>query len=397
MEGTRQHTGRTQASRGPHLKPEHRAKEACQCQPNGPMDRTGRPTKEEDMERLGMEEDHRDHRIDQTGQGLVRTNGQWPADAPRVERFGFTSGAGNATVREHDNVTLQCDVTSNPGSSIEINNTTSSIGSSRTSNPDRQTLTTMLLHVSCLEGGNYICAARNLIGEASQTVPLQVRCVPRRYSFSSETLVFTSGLHENVTLSLTVIAFPQPTFTWRRRSNTRPISTTAVTTEGVLVTGSVTIFDVKEEDYINYTVSVTNTEGYLDLEIPLVSKSRPHLPSNLKAVNISPRSVTLTWEKGFNGGAKQMFNIQYRQPGGQWTTHPTRPTEDDTLQLDIDDLEPGTFYEIRINAKNEYGTSIYTSAIVTTDTGTFLHIDIMFSIQMFWFGNFCFWGWAKEY
>ncbi|XP_046585457.1 uncharacterized protein LOC124292421 [Haliotis rubra] len=96
--------------------------------------------------------------------------------------------------------------------------------------------------------------------------------------------------------------------------------------------------------------------------------ARPHLPSNLKAVNICSRSVTLTWEKGSNGGAKQRFNIQYRKPGGQWTTHPTLPTEDDTLQLVIDGLEPGTVYEIRINTQNEYGTSNYTSAIVTTDT-----------------------------
>ncbi|XP_067674647.1 neural cell adhesion molecule 2-like [Haliotis asinina] len=288
--------------------------------------------------------------------------------APQVEYFGVTSGTRTTTVREHDNVTLQCDVRSKPASSIEIRNKTHSIGSSKGINPGRQTLTTMLLNVSCLEGGNYFCAAENLLGGASQTLQLQVSCVPRRDLSSSDELVFTSNLHENVTLSLTVIAFPQPTFTWRKKPNGRPISTTEAITDGVRVTGSVTIVDVKQEDYINYTVRVNNAEGTLDLEIPLLSKSRPHLPSNLTAVNIRPRLVTLRWEKGFNGGATQSFTIQYRQSGGQWTTHPARPTEDDTLQLDIDGLEPGTVYEFRINAQNEHGESNYTSTSVTTDT-----------------------------
>ncbi|XP_067667347.1 protein turtle-like [Haliotis asinina] len=305
--------------------------------------------------------------------------------APQVEYFGVTSGTRTTTVTEHDNVTLQCDVRSNPASSIEIRNKTHSIGSSKGVNSGRQTLTTMLLNVSCLEGGNYFCAAGNLHGGASQTLQLQVSCVPRRDLSSSDELVFTSNLHENVTLSLTVIAFPKPTFTWRKNANGRPISTTEATTDGVRVTGSVTIVDVKQEDYINYTVHVSNAEGTLDLEISLVPKSRPHLPSNLTAVNIRLRSVTLRWEKGFNGGATQSFTILYRQSGGEWTTHPARPTEDNTLQLDIDGLEPGTVYEFRINAQNEYGASDYTDTITVrtesaSPTGVPVYVVVIASV-----------------
>ncbi|XP_048236942.1 synaptogenesis protein syg-2-like [Haliotis rufescens] len=229
----------------------------------------------------------------------------------------------------------------------------------------------MLLDVSCQEGGEYTCSAGNLIGKATpQTVLLQVTCAPRRYSSSSDNLVFASNLHENATLSLTVIAFPPPTFKWRKRPDSRPINTTEVSTEGVLVTGSITILDVKEDDFLNYTVNVENTEGQLEVKIALVSKSTPNIPSSLKATSTGPRSVTLQWEKAFNGGATQSFNIQYREPGGQWTTHPTRPSEDEAPQLDIDDLEPGTLYQIRMNALNDYGSSSYTSVTVTTDTAT---------------------------
>ncbi|XP_071095565.1 hemicentin-2-like isoform X4 [Haliotis cracherodii] len=290
--------------------------------------------------------------------------------APRIEYFGVTSGDRTVTVTEHDNVTLQCNISSYPASTIEIWNNTSSIERRKFSNYNSvQTMKAMLLDVSCQEGGTYTCSAENLIGKAPpQTVLLNVTCAPRRYSSSSDNLVFASNLHENATLSLTVIAFPQPTFEWRKKPNSRPISTTRVSTEGVHVTGSVTILDVKEEDFLNYTVNVENTEGKLEVKIALVSKSRPYKPSNLKAANIYPRSVTLKWEKAFNGGATQRFNIQYRQHGGQWTTHPSSPSEDDALHLDIDDLEPGTLYEIRMNALNDYGNSSYVSITVTTAT-----------------------------
>ncbi|XP_071094536.1 synaptogenesis protein syg-2-like [Haliotis cracherodii] len=292
--------------------------------------------------------------------------------APRIEYFGVTSGDRTVTVAEHDNVTLQCNISSNPASTIEIRNKISSIERRKFSNYNSvQTMKAMLLDVSCQEGGEYTCSAGNLIGKAApQTVLLQVTCAPRRYSSSSDNLLFASNLHENATLSLTVIAFPQPTFRWEKKPNSRPISTTEVSTEGVLVTGSVTILDVKEEDFLNYTVNVENTEGRLEVKIALVSKSKPNIPSSLKATSTCPRSITLQWEKAFNGGATQSFNIQYREPGGQWTTHPTRPSEDEALQLDIDGLKPGTLYQIRMNALNEYGSSSYTSITVTTDTAT---------------------------
>ncbi|XP_067659923.1 neural cell adhesion molecule 1-like [Haliotis asinina] len=278
--------------------------------------------------------------------------------APEIMSFDVTPGGRRVT--EHDNVTLQCHISSNPASVIEIRNITSILRRGTSG----ELLEASIDDVGCLQTGPYTCSARNMLGQsAKQNISLQVKCAPRPYGSTTDRYVFRSVLGGNVTLQLIVIGFPEPTFTWRRTRNARPLNNSKVNTDGARVTGSVSITDVKKEDFQNYTVEVSNSEGTLSENIVLISASMPDTPTDLQALSVSTQSVTLRWEKGFNGGATQRFNIQYRQPGGQWTTHPTSPTEDETLQLDIDGLDPGTVYEIRINSQNEHGTSNYTNTI----------------------------------
>ncbi|XP_046566222.1 tyrosine-protein phosphatase Lar-like [Haliotis rubra] len=208
------------------------------------------------------------------------------------------------SVKEHDNVTLQCHINSNPASDIEIRNSTSSIGSGTSA----KILKASIDDVGCLHTGPYTCSARNKLGQAEeQSISLQVKCAPRSYGSTTDGYEFRSGLSGNVTLNLTVLAFPEPTFTWRRTRNGRPLDNSAVITDGVRVTGSVTIFDVKDEDFRKYTVEVTNTEGNISKTVMLISAFMPETPMDLQASSISVRSFTPTWEKGFNGGAKQSF------------------------------------------------------------------------------------------
>ncbi|XP_067661224.1 limbic system-associated membrane protein-like [Haliotis asinina] len=293
-------------------------------------------------------------------------------DIQYIEYFGVTSGKRGVTVAEHDNVTMQCNTNSSPVSSIEIRDETASLGSGTNSS----TVEARIEDVDCLQAGPYTCSARNLIGQAvERNISLQVKCAPRPDGFTPGGPVFRSALNRTITLSLTVVAFPVPTFTWNTTSGGQPLTNTNVTAEGVRATGSVTISDVKEMDFQNYTVIVANTEGTRMLNVMLIPLSQPDTPRNVHATSIMPGSVTLTWDKGSNGGARQRFRIQYRQDGGPWITHPATLSEDDDLRLELGGLDSDTTYTVRLLAFSEHGSSDYTSISFTTspnvtDSGT---------------------------
>ncbi|XP_046569981.1 hemicentin-2-like [Haliotis rubra] len=123
--------------------------------------------------------------------------------APEILSFNVTSGG--KSVKEHDNVTLQCHINSNPASDIEIRNSTSSIGSGTSA----KILKASIDDVGCLHTGPYTCSARNKLGQAEeQSISLQVKCAPRSYGSTTDGYEFRSVLSGNVTLNLTVLAFP---------------------------------------------------------------------------------------------------------------------------------------------------------------------------------------------
>ena len=75
---------------------------------------------------------------------------------------------------------------------------------------------------------------------------------------------------------------------------------------------------------------------------------------------VTSRSLSLSWEGGFNGGSLQNFTVLYIPEGGKWRTHPTTLNEGDDnpdLHLDILDLEPETNYQINLTAANIHGSS----------------------------------------
>ncbi|XP_071094999.1 protogenin-like [Haliotis cracherodii] len=122
-------------------------------------------------------------------------------------------------------------------------------------------------------------------------------------------------------------------------------------------------------DQGTYTCRCTVGGNIMINDIQLIIYGKADTPTNLQAATVDSRSIIITWDKGFNDDTKQRFYIEYRQPDGQWITHPSMPREDHALQLKLDGLKPATMYDIRLNAANKYGSSNYTYVRVTTLTG----------------------------
>ncbi|XP_046585460.1 hemicentin-1-like [Haliotis rubra] len=115
-----------------------------------------------------------------------------------------------------------------------------------------------------------------------------------------------------------------------------------------------------------YTCRSTVGGNIMIKDIELNIYGKPDTPTNLQAATVDTRSITITWDKGYNGDSKQRFNIEYRQRDGQWNTFPTMPRDHHALELTLGGLKPATVHEIRINAVNKYGSSRYASVNVTT-------------------------------
>ncbi|XP_041372972.1 Down syndrome cell adhesion molecule-like protein 1 isoform X2 [Gigantopelta aegis] len=96
----------------------------------------------------------------------------------------------------------------------------------------------------------------------------------------------------------------------------------------------------------------------------LIVHSTPGIPSNISTRNISPTVVSVTWVEEFNGGAAQMFLVQYRGDAtSQWTNF-TEIVSERGMGIKhtilIPDLHPKTRYLVRVLAFNKYGYKDYT-------------------------------------
>ncbi|XP_071084001.1 neural cell adhesion molecule 2-like [Haliotis cracherodii] len=291
--------------------------------------------------------------------------------SPEIIFFGAGQDDSNITVKEHDNVTLQCNVSSEPASDIQICNIASDPVSkgdnnnNKNNNNNNNTLEVRLDDIGCRQRGPYTCSARNEIGTAPpKYASLLVKCKPRLHG-SSAHLKVASGLGGPVTLIVTVLAYPKPTFSWKRFKLGAPLTkNTNITWDDPVATGTLNIANVDDEDYRTYNVTVTNSEGDSTFTISLIKPTHPDTPTHLQATRIDSRSITVSWDKAFNGGARQTFILQYRPDRGQWT----KPVVDDNddLHVDILGLAPSTMYEVRLRAKNTHGMSNYTFLNVTT-------------------------------
>ena len=74
--------------------------------------------------------------------------------------------------------------------------------------------------------------------------------------------------------------------------------------------------------------------------------------------------MTFTWTRGFNGGADQVFVIQYRQASTVGWTETLRIVDTQPqLNFTLNGLDSGTSYEAHMYARNYIGNSTFTEVV----------------------------------
>ncbi|XP_071094658.1 nephrin-like [Haliotis cracherodii] len=289
-----------------------------------------------------------------------------------ISMFTANSRTGSVTVNESDEVTLRCQLDSagNPRSVVRLLNGTEEL----TRADNSMTAEYRLESADCRQRGNYSCTATNTIGTpGSQWVEMLVKCSPRLDETFHPQLKYASRLGGNVDVSVSVLAYPLPTFTWSRTSSTsQDLTGSSNPVSDISVTARLQLTNIQQQDFGDYSLTVSNGVGVsVAFILSIVSVGPPQTPTQFGDLdNATTSSVWLSWLPGFNGGHPQTFLIAYRQYVTRtWTVYKSYADTGKRMVVEVTGLTQGDIYVFRLHAKNDYGDSNRYVFVETTTAG----------------------------
>ncbi|XP_071095059.1 protein turtle homolog B-like [Haliotis cracherodii] len=285
----------------------------------------------------------------------VSVDVQYPAN---VSMFTANSLSGTLTVNESDTVTLRCQIDSNPRPVIKLLNGTEEL----TRADNSLTAEYKLESADCRQRGNYSCTATNNIGTpVSQSLELLVKCSPRHDETVPPQLKYASRHGGNVNVSVSVLAYPLPTFTWSRTTSTsQDLTGSSSPVSDISVTARLHLTNLQQQDFGDYSLTVDNgVGGSVAYTLGIVSEGPPQTPTQFRDLdNATTSSVWLSWLPGFNGGNPQTFLLEYRQFATRtWTVYNSYDDTGKMMVVEVTGLTLGDIYPFRLQARNEYDGS----------------------------------------
>ncbi|XP_067651677.1 nephrin-like [Haliotis asinina] len=279
---------------------------------------------------------------------------------------------GSVTVNESDSVTFRCELDNagNPMSVIRLLNGTEEL----TMADDSTTALHRLESADCRQRGNYSCTATNSIGEpVTKWVELLVKCSPRLDDSLSQQLKFAAGLGNDVTVSVSVLAYPLPSFTWSRSNSTsQDLTASSSPVSDISVTVRLKLTNMQQQDFGNYNLTLYNeVGGSVTYTVSIAPAGPPQTPTQFRDLgNATTSSVWLSWLPGFNGGHPQTFMIAYRQFATRmWTVYKSYFDSDEMMVVEVTGLISGELYIFRLQAVNDFGDSNRYVFVETTTAG----------------------------
>ncbi|XP_037543605.1 Down syndrome cell adhesion molecule-like protein 1 homolog [Nematolebias whitei] len=164
----------------------------------------------------------------------------------------------------------------------------------------------------------------------------------------------TTPWMKEVRLPCSSVGEPTPTIKWTKESEDSAVPVTADSQRQVLSNGTLVLRSVKAEDSGYYTCTATNTLGFDTIIVNLVVQVPPDQP-RLTVSTTSTSSITLAWIPGDNGGSSiRGFVLQYSVDNTEeWRDVFISSTE---RSFRLDNLRCGTWYKVKLAAKNSVGS-----------------------------------------
>uniref|UniRef100_A0A8D3D5M7 DS cell adhesion molecule like 1 n=1 Tax=Scophthalmus maximus TaxID=52904 RepID=A0A8D3D5M7_SCOMX len=164
----------------------------------------------------------------------------------------------------------------------------------------------------------------------------------------------TTPWMKEVRLPCSSVGEPAPTIKWTKDSEDSANPVTADSQRQILSNGTLVLRSVKAEDSGYYTCTATNTLGFDTIIVNLVVQVPPDQP-RLTVSTTSTSSITLAWIPGDNGGSSiRGFVLQYSVDNTEEWRDVFISSSERSFRLD--NLRCGTWYKVKLAAKNSVGS-----------------------------------------
>ncbi|EHB08765.1 Down syndrome cell adhesion molecule-like protein 1 [Heterocephalus glaber] len=164
----------------------------------------------------------------------------------------------------------------------------------------------------------------------------------------------TTPWMKDVRLPCNSVGDPAPTVKWTKDSEDSAIPVSMDGHRLIHTNGTLLLRAVKAEDSGYYTCTATNTGGFDTIIVNLLVQVPPDQP-RLTVSKTSASSITVTWIPGDNGGSSiRGFVLQYSVDNSEeWKDVFISSSE---RSFKLDSLKCGTWYKVKLAAKNSVGS-----------------------------------------
>ncbi|XP_071783034.2 neural cell adhesion molecule 1a [Centroberyx gerrardi] len=211
-----------------------------------------------------------------------------------------------------------------------------------------------LKYVQFTDAGQYLCTARNSIGQDSQHMYLDVRYAPK---IQGDVTVYTwEGNPANI--SCEVLAHPGASVVWFRDGQQLPSANT--TNIKIYNTPTVSYLEItpdSQNDFGSYNCTATNVIGTESKEFLLIQAEVPSSPAIERVEPFSSTAVVEFDEPDSSGGVPIVkYRADWRLPGQDWTGREYDAEDAACMNMiTIVGLKPETTYEVKMSAINGKG------------------------------------------
>ncbi|XP_052385771.1 neural cell adhesion molecule 1-like isoform X11 [Oncorhynchus keta] len=233
-----------------------------------------------------------------------------------------------------------------------------------------------LKYVQFTDAGQYLCTARNSIGQDQQTMYLEVRYAPK---IQGSVTVYTWERNA-ANISCEVLAHPGASVVWFRDGQQLPSANT--TNVKIYNTPAISYLEVtpdSQNDFGSYNCTATNLIGTESKEFLLIQADVPSAPAIERVEPFSSTAVVEFEEPDASGGVAILkYRAEWRMKGQDWTSR-EYDAEDGLSMITIVGLKPETFYEVKMSAINGKGEgesstplNFKTEPVLSSVTPTFI-------------------------
>ncbi|XP_049322460.1 neural cell adhesion molecule 1a isoform X10 [Astyanax mexicanus] len=209
-----------------------------------------------------------------------------------------------------------------------------------------------LKYVQFTDAGQYLCTARNSIGEDIQGMYLEVRYAPK---IQGAVTVYTwEGNAANI--SCEVLAHPGAAVQWFRDGQQLPgVNTTNIKIYNTPTVSYLEVTPESQGDFGSYNCTATNVIGTESKEFLLIQAEVPSAPS-IERVTPYPSTAQVEFDEPDSSGGVPIlkYKAEWRVEGQDWVTK-EYDVEDGLNLITIVGLKPETKYEVKMSAINGKG------------------------------------------